>query len=395
MFIPFVIGSIAVILTYLTRDRQNGLGLKLAFVVIFAFLALRYDYGNDYMAYLEGFGDITVWDWDQIAITTEHWEPGWMFLHILFRPFGFFAMVAFTSLATCIIFYRFIRNFVPAQLQWFAVFLYVFDPDLMLIPASAMRQNVGILLFMIAIEFLYKKKKLIFVYLLLTIVAATFHKTAYVLPLLFVLAFVNIRINKVIGGILVLVFIAMFLAGGQFLGYINMIVDSYLPKYAGYLLGSGARLTSGIGVAFALFQLLCILYFASLEFAPHAKESLEFQEQQGDDFLPTEHDLPTEDRYAAFLNLKARRLLFKIAIITFIFIPLALQLAMIGRINMYFTPMLMAVFSIILFSTRSVIFYVMFLSAMIGFTLFKFVMFFLSPVWAEKFGTYQTIFSAT
>jgi len=333
MFIPFIVGSIAVILTYLTRDRQNGLGLKLAFAVIFVFLALRYDYGNDYMAYLEGFGNINIWGWGQATVTDRYWEPGWVFLNILFRPFGFFALVAFTSLATCIVFYRLIRNFVPAQFQWFAVFLYAFDPYMILVPASAMRQTIGILLFLIAIEFLYKKKRLIFVYLALTIVAATFHKTAYVLPILFLLAFLNIKINKTVAGIFVLVFIAMFLAGGQLLGYVNMIVESYLPRYAGYMLGRGAKFHSGVGFAFSMFQLISILYFAGLEFAPHAEESLELPEQQGGDFLPSEDDsyLPSVDPHAVFLNLKARRLLFKIAIMTFMFLPVSLHLAMFGR----------------------------------------------------------------
>ncbi len=382
-------------MTYMTRDRQNGLGLNLAFGVIFAFFAFRYNYGNDYVAYWEGFGNINAWGWDQIDVADERWEPGWVFLHIFFRPFGFFAMIAFTSLATCIVFYRLIRNFVPAQLQWFAVFLYVFDPFLFLVPASAMRQNIGVLLFLIAIEFLYKKKRLIFIYLALTILAATFHKTAYVLPPLFLLAFLNIKINKTVAGIFVLVFIAMFLAGGQLLGYVNMIVESYLPKYAGYLLGSGGKMNTGVGFAFSMFQLISILYFAGLEFAPHAEESLELPEQQGGDFLPSEDDsyLPSVDPHAVFLNLKARRLLFKIAIMTFMFLPVSLHLAMFGRVNMYFLPVLIVVYPIMLSTTKSVIFYVMFLFAMIGFTLFKFATFFLLPGW-DAFKTYQTIFSA-
>jgi len=363
--------------------------------VIFVFLALRYDYGNDYMGYLEGFEGITLWEGSQISLTGEKWEPGWVLLHIVFRPFGFFALVAFTSLLTCIAFYRFIRNFVPARFQWFAVFLYVFDPYLFLVPASAMRQNVGIILFLFAIEFLCKKKRHIVIYLILAIAAATFHKTAYVLLPLVLLAFINVKINKGVASIVALLFASMFFFGNEMFGYVNILVEMFVPKYANYMLGSGRRLNTGVGFAYAMFQLISILYYVGMEVSEQAEESPGFQEQQHSNHLADEQEqylLPIEP-YAAFPDLKARRLLYKIAIMTFMFTPLALQVGMLGRVNMYFAPVLIAVFPIILCATKDAFFYVIFLYSLIGFTLFRFLTFFLSPVWRNKFGTYQTIFS--
>lgn len=391
MFVPFIVGSLAVFLTYLTRYKQNGDGLKMAFFIIFVFLALRYDYGNDYMGYLDGFSEIT--SYGSIFFTGERWESGWNALNFLFKPFGFFVLIGFTSLATCVVVYWFIRSYVPASYQWLAVFLYVFDPYQILVNASAMRQNIAILLFLFATKFLYKKKMTI-VYLLLTGLGATFHKSAIVLLPLALLAYINFKINKIIAIVVILMYVSLFLFGDQIFPYINMFIGAHFEKYAeSYLYGGGSKFNSGLGLIYALFQLIAILYYAGIEFAHSTKES---ESGQDIEFVPSLEDtelMPT-DPNAAFLNVAARRLLFKLAIITFIFTPLGLQVMMIGRINMYFTPVMMVVFPIILFTTKDRFFHLVFLSSLMAFTLFKFWAFFLSPVWRDKFGTYQTIFSA-
>lgn len=389
MLIPIVVGSLAVILAYLTRDRQNGFGLKMAFVVQFVFLALRYDYGNDYMSYLDRFNEIT--SNVHIFLTDIAGEPGWVFLQAIFQPFGFFAMVAFTSLLTCVVFYRFIRDYVPAQYQWLAVFLYVFDPYLFLVPASAMRQNMGILLFLIGIELIYKKR--IILYLLLAAAAATFHKSGIVLVPFLLLSFINIKINKLIAVAIALGYAAFFFLGDVIFPHISGFLFARFENYAETYSG-GSSFSTGIGFFYALFQLGAILYFAGIEFN-RSDESEDLQEFQEGVELREEMAIesPVPDKYTKFMDIRARNLLFKLAIITFIFVPLGLQLAMIGRINMYFTPVLIAVYPIILFISKDKFFKLFFLSSLIAFSLLKFWVFFQSG-WREKFGTYQTIFSA-
>lgn len=390
MYVLFLIGLVAVFFTYLTRNKQNGFGLKLAFAIIFIFLALRYDYGNDYKAYLDGFYEIT--SYENVLSEDMRWEPGWNLLHIIFKPFGFFAMVGFTSLLTAVVFYRFIRSFVPAKYQWLAVFLYVFDPYQILVPASGMRQNIPILLFIIAIEFLYRKKMVPF-YLLLTIIGSTFHKSGIVVVPIIMLAFINIKINKFIAIVISILFTVFFFLGDYIFPYINAFISIYFEQYAfSYLYGEGAKFNSGIGFLFSLFQLIAILYYAGIEF--NKPLELDDQWQDIDSNCYDELQLEQPDKFSLYNNIAARRLLFKLAIITFLFTPMGLQLMMIGRINMYFTPILIAVFPIILYTTKDKFFHLVFLSSLMLFTLFKFWAFFQSPVWKYKFGTYQTIFSA-
>ena len=52
-----VIGIIAMLLSQLDRGRFKY-GLESAWLVIFAFLALRYNFGNDYQSYYTVFNEI-------------------------------------------------------------------------------------------------------------------------------------------------------------------------------------------------------------------------------------------------------------------------------------------------------------------------------------------------
>ncbi len=389
MLIPIIVGSIAVILAYLSQSSQNGIGLKAAFLIIFVFLALRYDYGNDYMGYLDRYNEIT--SNVQISITEMGWEPGWIFLHVVFKPFGFFVMVMFTSLLTCIVFYRFIRNYVPASYQWFAVFLYVFDPYLLLVPASAMRQNIGILAFLVGIDCLHKRGYVL--YVLLALAAATFHKSGVILLPFVLLPFINFRVNKVFALGFIGLFVSFFYFGHILVPFAfragGTLVESYIETYAYGTNARQAALGTGIGFFYNLFLFSVVLYFAGKEMAAG-------QQDEGDNLLLESADQEYDLQWSAndYPDLQARRILFKIAILTFLFVPLGFQAAMIGRFSMYFTPILIAVYPIIACTTKDRFFKLVFLGSLIPFTLFRFWAFFVGPGWKEKFGTYRTIFSA-
>ena len=91
MLVVGILGLIAVVLVRLTQSRQNGWGLKAAFSIIFVFMALRYDYGNDYMAYLRKFNCFaSYYSSRAVDVTDMWWEPGWVLLNFFFAPFGFY-----------------------------------------------------------------------------------------------------------------------------------------------------------------------------------------------------------------------------------------------------------------------------------------------------------------
>jgi hypothetical protein len=325
---------------------------------------------------MEGFSDLS--SVRRLGVAFTRWEPGWVLLNLVFKPFGFFTMIMFTSLMTCLVFYRFFRNYVPASYQWLGMFIYMFDPYMLFVPASAMRQNMGILLFLFGIEFLYKKR--FFVYFLLACAAWSFHLSGKLLIPMMALSFVNIKINRLVAVLCVGIYVVLFLYGEQVFAIINSVTGAYFEKYTvSYEGAKGAEVSSGLGLVYSTFMFMNILYFAGVEFTRSGGG-------ESEEVLPGQSKL--------FPDLAARRFLFKLAIVSFMFSPLALQLGMIGRINMYFMPVMIAVYPIVALTMRNALYRMVVFGAVISVTLYGYILFFTAPGFSKKFGTYQTIFSA-
>ena len=103
MFTVLFINILAVFFAFSEDKKLIRHGLKISFFIIFLFLALRYDYGNDYAGYLDGFYEINKHSWIDYTNTKElfHYEAGWVFLNRLFEPLGFFAMIASLAAFSC------------------------------------------------------------------------------------------------------------------------------------------------------------------------------------------------------------------------------------------------------------------------------------------------------
>jgi hypothetical protein len=345
-----------VFLAYLARHKPTEFWLKLSFVLLFFFLALRYDYGNDYDGYLQGFLDAPQLDTFE---TTDyfgghsHYEPGWIFLCLLFKPLGFFAMTAVLALFNCIVYYRFIKKYVPPAYYWLAVFLYVYNPGFMLIHSSAMRQSIAISLFLLSIDYLYKKDALR--YFLCVSIAASFHASALILLPVYLLGLFNWKINTLTAVSLFSLFLLMFVFAKFFLPFLEEFVNSVFPRYGHY--NEPGEIATGLGVVFysALFAL--VLFYARSQTAEVS-------------------------------------LLFKLAVVSYLFMPLCLLIIMVGRVGMYFEPVTVAVLPIMLLNIKERLFRNGLLVMLVSITLYSFYGFFHSDVWSEAFGQYKTIFSS-
>ena len=147
-----IVGLISMFFAAMPR-KQFKYGLEVAWLILFVFLAIRYDFGNDYMAYYDDFEMLN--SYAKFGIDSDaHNEPGWQILCHLFNPLGFFAMVAFLTAIECYILYRFIKEYVPERYYWFAIFLYVFTPSIMLVGASMMRNMLAITLVIVSIKYI-------------------------------------------------------------------------------------------------------------------------------------------------------------------------------------------------------------------------------------------------
>jgi hypothetical protein len=150
-------------------------------------------------------------------------------------------------------------------------------------------------------------------------------------------------------------FLSVVLFGESLTSNLNQFVSNYFGRYEVY--EGGGEIGTGLGLLYNSLFFFLVLFYA--------------QSQN------TEVSL-----------------LFKIAILSYFFLPMGLLIMMIGRVGMYFQPAVLAVFPIILLNIRSRAIRFLFITMVSAMTMYSFYGFFQSDVWSKPFGTYQTIFSA-
>lgn len=349
MIVIVIFNIIVVFFAYLAYRYRSNLFLKISFVYIFLFLALRYDFGNDYQNYLENFIAI-----NQGVLVWES-EPGWVLLCRLFAPFGFFAMVAFLAALQCVVYYRFFNRYVPAKYYWIALFLYLFNPGCLLILSSAMRQSVAIVIFIYAIDYIYKKD---FVrYFFCVAIASTFHSSALILFPVYLIGLFDWKVNKSIAVVIFFSYLFMYLIINYLQAQMSQFIEIYFKSYEMYLDKDMNKIGTGFGFLFGLFVFALVLIKVRIE--------------SGDKVL-----------------------ILKIAILSYLVMPFSFINPMMTRIGMYFEPFMIIAFIAVLslLKDANIRFSIIAMYSLI--ILLSFYGFFNSDIWTESFSAYKTVFSA-
>lgn len=350
MIFLIVFNLTVVFFAYMAHAKKTDFFLKISFTLIFGFLAIRYDYGNDYQNYLERFIAI-----NQGVLFWES-EPGWVFLCRLFKPFGFFAMVAVIAAIQCYIYYRFFIRYIPQKYYWFAIFIYLFNPLCFLVLSSAMRQSVAVMIFVRAIDYIYKRDAI--KYFISIGVASLFHTSAFILLPIYLIVFLNFRINKFSGVILFILYPLMYFSLTYLQNYTSYFVEIYFQGYEKYLDRDIGELGTGIGFLFSLLVLaLIIIKMKSLD----------------------------EIRSVP---------IYVISLVGYYIMPVSFINPMMGRIGMYFEVYIIAafIFAIQVLRQQYLRFGVVLMYAVI--TLVSFSAFFNNEIWKMEFEEYKTIFSS-
>jgi hypothetical protein len=364
VLVAFIVNIIAIVLALFSKKKDSK-WLKRAFFVIFIFLAIRYGYGNDYMGYLRYFLDVNqyvygfstyinnLFDFDAYSGLREM-EVGWMFICKLFQPFGFFAMVAILSGFYCFIYYKIINDFVPPSYYWFSVLIFVFDPQYVLIQASAMRQSVAIVIFITSFYFL--KRRNIIKYGSLIYLSSLFHKSSLVNIPVYLLVIKNnkITIKNII--IIVLIYVFMIVAAELLNNYFGLFLARYFDDYSVYEMNTG-KLRSGIGVIYFLFIIIIILYHSM-------KES-------GDILL---------------FN--------KIAVLSLIIGGMSAINIMISRITYYYIFALLIAIPYTVYKIENKILRIGVMTSYVLYVILMWYSHFYSPVWHDAYFEYHTIFES-
>lgn len=352
MITVVLLNIVVVFFAYLESRKIFEHGLKVSFFFIFIFLAIRYNYGNDYSNYEYGFNDANKFALLSIFDKNLQFEPGWILLCRLFQPVGFAGLVAVLALFEIIVYYYLIKKYVPRSYYWLAVFLYVFNVGLMLVHLSAMRQAIAIGIFILSFEYLFNKK--IIKYCLCIGFAAFFHTSAILMLPFFLIMYFDWKINRWVAAIFFALFVALFLFGDSLFPLISKLINGTFEKYEVYQ--DNSKLSSGVGLVVNGTLLIFVL------------------------------------NYARFVQ-RRNAIFFKMVAFFFLFLPMGLILIIIQRVSMYLTPAIIPVYPMILILIKKPFVRYMLGMLIILFTLYNFIQFFNSDIWRDAYKTYQTIFS--
>lgn len=313
---------------------------KFSFFVLFIFLALRYDYGNDYMAYYD------------IHTAINSGLSAWGESDILFKILNllisnFYIFIAIISLFYIITIYFLIKDNLKINQYWFAVLILLINPYLFIIHTSALRQTIAICFFIFAVNFVFKRK--LIMYIIFILIATGFHASAVILlPFYFILT--ESKINKKYI-IIIYALLALLLLTPLFEIITNKILE-YLPNHYLYYFKQGAQNSIRSMLISSFFFFLIIFNINKL----HGKEII----------------------YG------------KLSLIATTISLLAVKLSMISRVGMYFDIFLIITIPQIFVKINKKINKQFIFLIMITIYILRYYSFFANPL-LEKFINYKTI----
>lgn len=171
-FMLHAILILIILLAMLGANPQYRPLIGFSFVLLFAFAALRYNFGNDYIKYLDHF--------QLIRQTGENPFD----IEILFTLLNrispnFYCMVAFMSLLLVASIWKLVQSCMEPEYIWTSLTVLLVNPCLFLMNLSAMRQAMALVVFLYALRFLRKRRFI--PYCVSILIAILFHKTAIIL----------------------------------------------------------------------------------------------------------------------------------------------------------------------------------------------------------------------
>lgn len=313
------------------------------FSTLFLFLALRYDYGNDYMSYFN----------THAAINAG--LPAWGQNDILFKYLNllipnFYLLIAIISFFYILTMYYLIKRNLKVKEYWFAILLLLINPYLFLVHLSSLRQTIAICFVIFAINFAVKRKFLM--YSLFIMMAVGFHISAIILlPVYFILNDSKIKKKWIV---LTYGFLAALIGTPLFETILYRVLE-YFPRHYTYYFEQGLQNSLRATLISSFFFFLVILNINKLE----GKEII----------------------YG------------KLSLIATMISLLAIKASMITRIGMYFDIFLIItipqIFSKIeVKAYRQILFIIMILIYLL-----RYFSFFNNPIWTEAYSIYRTILS--
>lgn len=304
----FISSALSIFLVYLSKYKGAKFCFELSIIFLILFWSIRYDFGNDYLVYLDNFDSIN----SEIGVHLD-FEYGWILLNKMFSRLGFPTLVFIVTVFQFYSVYFYLKRYVDRNFRWFVLMFYIINVSLMIHSLSGLRQTVSMSIFLFALHYIYSRKYLVSFFVILF--AAQFHSSAYfmlILPLTVFLLEIN---KKTYGMVLLTLFGLCFIFKRRLLDYFAIILTfEGVSRYEEYLEQSDVAYSGGgLGIILQLLVLGILFLY-------------EKQEKSMQSWL------------------------IKLYQLSFIFVPLYTILPIFNRLQMYFlllgmggTPMLIKV----------------------------------------------------
>lgn len=255
MIYALIYSLMAICCAYLARYKSCKYGLEIAFFILAIFMGLRYDWGNDYPAYLSmfynnTFNNILSWEYLNLILIDENSEFGWKIINMLFKPFGFFTMVFVLTCFEYYVLYKLIKKYVAPRWYWFSIFIFTFNSGFMLTGCSMMRQYLAMTLVLLAINYIIEAKPI--KYITCILLCSTIHTSSLLmLPFYWIRLVPQFISNKSLIGIVFASFCYYKIASLLFVSMISYFLStSFFVRYETYSGGQSANSGFGLGVLY-------------------------------------------------------------------------------------------------------------------------------------------------
>lgn len=243
------------------NKKRTRIILPISFIILWAFLAFRYDYGVDYINYKQLF-----YDFDEQSRTAKN-EP--LFWNI-FKSFEYYyQFIIFQTTAICLTFYYFVRKYIVPQYYWLFFLLFICHSGIMFTITTAMRSGFAAMVFMWGTELFYLRKSKPLLYFLSIYLAYLFHNSAI---LLILFPFADLIIKKLSQkGWIVLTFIGLFISVTSIRDYLGLIMEQLsdsaaISEYSYYLEERFANLSITVAITRLIFVLPSFFLFKNILF---------------------------------------------------------------------------------------------------------------------------------
>lgn len=248
-----------ILFTWLQQIKLINHGLEISYLLVFLFLALRYDYGNDYSSYFGEYLELrNLQDQDFYYKSNEF---GWLYLNYFFKLFfgdvGFHIMLACLSAFTCVVLYRFNVKYIPEKYYTFGLSLLLLEPNNILVLCSGIRQSLAVSIFLISFDFLVKRKYLNYAFGLF--LGSLFHTSVLFFIVLIALNFVNWKIYLPYVIFILSVLFILFNNLTEIFDQVNIFLESQESEYAAYTDNGFEKQKIGLGFALSVFLSLSVL----------------------------------------------------------------------------------------------------------------------------------------